>query len=281
MDLVAPTWVTALRGLGVVCNIYNIAKASDDVVDDLEEKMGWMKKRRAKKDIKRHYNGRVKELNSECKDTIKMMKRGNSEWKELLYQPEPTIDLSESEKDEVYKQAIEARREIGIRIESRNKSIEDFNRDGAKYFGVNQGLAEESAAAAISLERANEEDAYQLITLKSNIAMLKASGCGREQFDLTPVYEGLTRILEREQELKDLRSHRDLKNKMYDVETGLETEREFNEMTSRPEIHSSAIAERLNEYALNDQTHQSELAKAQKKGSDLESLVSQARAVGV
>ncbi len=48
MDLVTPTWVTALRGIGVVCNIYNIAKSGDDVMEGLEEKMGWNDRRKAK-----------------------------------------------------------------------------------------------------------------------------------------------------------------------------------------------------------------------------------------
>ena len=37
MELVTPGWVTALRGIGVVCNIYNMAKVSDNVIEGLEE----------------------------------------------------------------------------------------------------------------------------------------------------------------------------------------------------------------------------------------------------
>ena len=46
MDLVTPTWVTAWRGSGVVCNLYSMAKVSEDVIEGLEEKMGWRQRRK-------------------------------------------------------------------------------------------------------------------------------------------------------------------------------------------------------------------------------------------
>ena len=279
MDLVTPTWVTALRGIGVVCNIYNIAKASDDVVDDLEEKMGWIKKRRAKKQIKRHYNGRVAELNSECKDTIKLMKRGNSDWRDKLTISAP-LDITAEDKSSLQREAAKAVVTLRSRIEYDNKTMLNLKKEIAEIQYTNPGLARKKAGTYIRSKNKKVDDEIKLATVNESLSILNRRKIGESNLDLSSVYNGLSAIIKDAGIVEEFRDHNNLENELYQLEETLTTERQMYELSETPEIHSSEIDNFLSECNLYSQTKQGEIAKATKKSSDLENLVSKARVIG-
>ena len=292
MDLVTPTWVTALRGIGVVCNIYNIAKASDDVVDDLEEKMGWIKKRRAKKQIKRHYNGRVAELNSECKDTIKLMKRGNSDWRDKLTLPEPMVFSEpsyvgnsgldrvisdEPDKEQIIRETIEGIQELRISIETHNKCLKDYETEVKKNVGVDDRVAKRYVAEIVNLEKSREDHQLHLATLKMGLGRLRIEGHDRDRVELGPVYEALAIAIKSSDRLLDYGMHRTASGSLDKLNAAFELERGLDESFISAMPYASEIDERYEQYQTESRSNDSSKAKAIKKSSDLENLVSQAR----
>ncbi|MDP6845739.1 MAG: hypothetical protein QF460_02170 [Candidatus Nanoarchaeia archaeon] len=300
MDLVAPAWVSALRGIGVVCNIYNIAKASDDVIDDLEEKMGWRQKRRAKKEIKRHYNGRVAELNSECKDTIKMMRMGDQNWRELIDQPEPSMgftvgdpDLSvgysgvnriisdEPDRSELIHDTAKGIQEMKIRIERHNKLLTKCESKILEYVGSNERVAKRYISEKVKLEKSREDHEIHLVTLDMCIGRMQIEGHDRERFDLTPVYENAAKVLKSMDVLLDYGAHRNALGALGEHESKLDLEREIDRTAIDSNIYDSEVDVLFEQYQLQNRAEDSARAVATKKSSDLENLVSKARAVGV
>jgi len=290
MDLVTPTWVTALRGIGVVCNIYNIAKTGDDVMEGLEEKMGWNDRRKAKKDIKRHYNGRVAELNSECKDTIKMMKKGNSGWIDKLTLSEPNYvgDLGldrvisdEPDRSQLIHDTAKGIQEMKIRIERHNKLLTNCESKIADYIGTNDCVAKRYIAEKIKLEKSREDHELHLVTLDMCIGRMQIEGHDRERFDLTPVYDNAAKVLKSMDVLLDYGAHRNALSALGEHESKLELEREIDRTAIDSNIYDSEVDVLFDQYQLQNRAEDSARATATKKSSDLENLVSKARAVGV
>jgi len=290
MDLVTPTWVTALRGIGVVCNIYNIAKTGDDVMEGLEEKMGWNDRRKAKKDIKRHYNGRVAELNSECKDTIKMMKKGNSGWIDKLTLSEPNYvgDLGldrvisdEPDRSQLIHDTAKGIQEMKIRIERHNKLLTNCESKIADYIGTNDRVAKRYIAEKIKLEKSREDHELHLVTLDMCIGRMQIEGHDRERFDLTPVYDNAAKVLKSMDVLLDYGAHRNALSALGEHESKLELEREIDRTAIDSNIYDSEVDVLFDQYQLQNRAEDSARATATKKSSDLENLVSKARAVGV
>lgn len=293
MDLVIPGWISALRGIGVVCNIYNIAKASDDVIENLEEKMGWLDRRRAKKEINRHYNGRTKELNSERKDTIKLMKRGNSDWRDKLTLPEPMVfsesnyvgDLGldrvisdEPDKAQLIQDTVKGIQEMRIRIERHNKLLSKCESKIREYAGSNERVAKRYISEKIMLGKSQEDHELHLVTLDMCLGRMQIEGHDRERFDMAPVYNNAAKVLKSMGVLLDYSSHRDALGALGEHESKLDLEREIDGSSIDSEIYNSEVDAMFEQYQIEVHSKDSAKAAAVKRGSDLENLVDKAKA---
>jgi hypothetical protein len=308
MDLVTPAWITALRGIGVVCNIYNIAKTSDDVIEGLEEKMGWNQRRRAKKKINRHYNSRTKKLNCERKDTISMMKHGDPNWKDMITLPYERegftvgdLDLSnqidsfetnnanygsgldrvisdEPDKEQIIRRTIEGIQELRISIETHNKCLRDYETEVKKNVGVDDRVAKRYVAEIVNLEKSREDHQLHLATLKMGLGRLRIEGHDRDRVELGPVYEGLSVAIKSSDRLLDYGMHRTASGALDKLNEAFEIERGLDDSFISSLSYASEIDERLEQYQTEARSNDSAKATAIKKSSDLESLVIKAKA---
>jgi hypothetical protein len=295
MDLVIPSWISALRGIGVVCNIYNIAKAGDEVIEGLEDKMKlkWGDRRRAKKLIKRHYKGRTAEVNSEQKEVIGMMKLGDSNWKDFMYRNEPISDLSnqisydsgldrvisdEPDKDQIMRRTVEGIRELSISIETHKKAIASYELEVEENAGVNESIAKRYIVEMMNLEKSMDDHKLHLATLKMGRRRLEIEGHGRDRVDLSPIYGALAMALESSERLTDYTSHRTATEALDKLNESFDLERELDSSLSKSMYSTNEVNERYDQYIAKDRASDSAKASAMKKGSDLENLVSQAKA---
>ena len=299
MDLMIPSWISALRGIGVVCNIYNIAKASDDVIENLEDKMGWREKRRAKKLINRHYRGRTAEVNEERKDVIGLMKLGDPNWKEFIYKSEPETsftvgdpDLStnvgasgldrvisdEPDKAELITDTVKGIREMRIRIERHNKLLSKCESKIREYAGSNERVAKRYISEKIMLGKSQEDHELHLVTLDMCLGRMQVEGHDRERFNLAPVYNNVSKVLKSLGVLLDYSSHRDALGALGEHESKLELEREIDSSSIDSEIYNSEVNALFEQYQIEARSKDSVKAAAVKMGSDLENLVDKAKA---
>ena len=312
MELVTPTWISALRGIGVVCNIYNIAKTGDDVVEGLEEKMGWRDRRRAKKKINRHYDGRTKELNSERKDTISMMKHGDPNWKDMINLPyeragftvgdpdlsnqidnsEPDnvsyglgldrVISAEPDRSELIHDTAKGIQELRIRIERHNKLLTKCEKKIGEYISSNERVAKRYISEKVKLEKSREDHELHLVTLDMCLGRMQIEGHDRERLDLTPVYNNATLALKSMGVLLDYGAHRNALGALNEHEGSLEIEREVDKTTLDAGMYDSDVDGIYDQYLTEHRAKDSAKASAIKKSTDLESLVIKAKAqVGV
>ena len=299
MDLVIPSWLSALRGIGVVCNIYNIAKASDDVIEELEDKMklNWGDRRRAKKLIKRHYKGRKAEVRSERKDVIGMMKLGDSTWKDFMYRNEPSsfavgdpnlnepvysgldrVISDEPDRSELIHETARGIQEMRIRIERHNKLLTKCENKIGEYIGSNERVAKRYIAEKVKIEKSREDHELHLVTLAMCLGRMQIEGHDRERFDLTPVYNNATKVLKSMGVLLDYSAHRNALGALNEHEASLEIEREIDKTTMDASMYDSDVEDIYDQYLTEHRAKDTAKASAIKKNSDLENLVSQAKA---
>jgi hypothetical protein len=299
MDLLIPSWITALRGMSIVCNIYNIAKVSDDVIEDLEDKMGWRQKRKAKKLINRHYNCRTAEVNEERKEVIGLMTLGDPNWKKFIYKSEPETSFTvgdpslstnvgdsgldrvisdEPDKEQIIRRTIEGIQELRISIETHNKCLKDYEVEVMKNVGADDRVAKRYVAEIVNLKKSREDHQLHLATLKMGLGRLRIEGHDRDRVELGPVYEGLGFALESSNRLLDYGMHRMASGSLDKLNGAFELERGLDDSFLSSIPYTTEIDELFEQYQAESRSNDLSKAKAIKKSSDLENLVDKARA---
>jgi len=113
------------------------------------------------------------------------------------------------------------------------------------------------------------------------IGRMQIEGHDRERFDLTPVYDNAAKVLKSMDVLLDYGAHRNALSALGEHESKLELEREIDRTAIDSNIYDSEVDVLFDQYQLQNRAEDSARATATKKSSDLENLVSKARAVGV